>query len=646
MQIDVALIEKAKSTLGADNFKYIMDFLGVEDYDAVRMKCKCPIHDEKTPSMIYDPQRFRVHCFGCGVNIDFIDAYMRGHNATFIDAVQQLFSAANMQFLFNEQGAQKKREYKYPREEPLSDKENVYHYMESRSISRSVVDYADIREDAHGNCVLNYYNTDDTLMMVKYRPSHKVVKGSGESKMWAQRDADTTPLLFNMNRVNLTAPLLITEGEMDTLAAIEAGYQNAVSVPFGAGNFSWIDENFDFLEKFNLIIVCADNDEPGMKMRNEVMTRLGTWRTRYVEIPATIESERVGKTVAVKDLNEVLFYAGKEAVMNLILNAKEAPFTSCTDISDIDDIELDNLDGITTGIRDLDNVLMKLFFGTLTVVSGQPGAGKSSFLTQLMIQAIEQGYPSWMFSRENPSWMQRLWINHILAGRRGLNQYFKADGTPYYHVKPEIKEAINERYRGMWYLHNDDASNKLDDVMQAMTDMVRRKGVKLLIIDNLMVLDLECNEANLLQKQTECITKLTKFAITYDVAVVLVAHPRKLAPGMQFGMYDVAGNSTIANLCHRMLAIRRISEQEREGRVSQYTGEYTTPPNPYNVEITVIKDRLLGRVGRTVGLYYDVPSRRFYTNPYEYDRQYSFDTNQYTEPLEYPIKDMAEEAFA
>ena len=42
MLIDKELIREAKRKLGDANFLYIMDFLGVEDYDEVRMKCRCP----------------------------------------------------------------------------------------------------------------------------------------------------------------------------------------------------------------------------------------------------------------------------------------------------------------------------------------------------------------------------------------------------------------------------------------------------------------------------------------------------------------------------------------------------------------------------------------------------------------------------
>ena len=69
-----------------------------------------------------------------------------------------------------------------------------------------------------------------------------------------------------MNRINVSAPLIITEGEIDCASLIESGFTNAVSVPLGAGNTHWINENWDWLQQFEEIIICSDNDEPRTKI--------------------------------------------------------------------------------------------------------------------------------------------------------------------------------------------------------------------------------------------------------------------------------------------------------------------------------------------------------------------------------------------
>lgn len=623
MLINKEQIQKAKSKLGERNADIIARLLNLNGYDENNHKALCPFHLEDTPSFIYNPKNYSMHCFGCGKTVDILDAYMQT-GLSYLDAVQEMFKEAEIPYAFGEKGVKTKSQYKYPKLEPLNDKTNVYSYLAKRCISKETIDNADVREDAHGNIVFNYYDTNDVLTLLKYRPSHKIDKSKGEMKAWCQKDADTTPLLFNMNRVNINQPLLITEGELDTLAAIESGYSNSVSVPFGANNYAWIEENFEWLEQFDQIIICSDNDEAGIKMQKECIYRLGSWRTKFVEIPHEHINQETGEITPMKDLNHVLYYEGKQAVMNLILNAHDQEVPSVINLSDVDDVELDEMDGIEIGIKCLDVELMKLFYGTLTIVSGLPGSGKTSFLSQLFCKSLEQGKPAWMFSRELPCWMQKSWINYIMAGNHHIKEYADSNGAKFYKVSPTAKHLMNEAYDKQWFLYRDDWSNKFEDILTSMEDSVRKYGTKLLIIDNLMTIDIGANEDSELTKQTECIAQLIKFAMKYSVAVVLVAHPRKMAKGEDVGIYDVSGSSNIVNLAHRTLGLRRI-DQEKEG-------------NSHNVCLTVIKDRMRGRQGKKIDLYYDIPSRRFYTNDFEYNYQYSWDKES-REKLPYPHAD-------
>lgn len=624
MLIDIALIDKAKEKLGDDMADMIADALSIEKWDARNKKGCCPFHNEDTPSFIWNHKELKFHCFGaCGRNYDILDCYM-ATGMTYLQAVQMLFEQAGVSYSFGEAGVKSNRDYRYPKLEDCGSRDKVYRYLGMRGISRDTVDLTGITEDAEGNICFNYYDTSDVLTMVKKRPSRKVKHG--ETKCWCQKDSDTLPLLFNMNKVNVTSPLYITEGEIDSLALIEAGITNAVSIPLGAGNTHWIEHNWDWLEQFSSIIICFDNDEAGVKARKEVVPRLGSWRTKYVDIPHTFVQSN-GNEVSIKDINEVLYFAGRDALVDLIAHAEDPGVPSVVNVSDVQDVDLDEMDGIETGIRELDAEVMKLFYGTLTIISGLPASGKTSFLSQLCCQALEQDKPVWMFSREMPGWMEKSWLNYIMAGAHHVKTYEDRNGAKYYKVAPEAKQAINEYYDKKWFLYRDDWSNKLEDIMISMEDCVRKYGAKLLIVDNLMTVDLNQNENSELLKQTECINRLIKFAMKYSVAVVLVAHPRKLPKGEDIGIYDISGTSNIVNLAHRTIGLRRI-DQEKE-------------KSSHNVCLTVIKDRMRGKAGKKINLYYDVPTRRFYTNESEYSYQYKWDQGRYA-PLPYPHKEEEE----
>lgn len=635
MQIDREAILQAKEKLGDRNAQIIVEELGITDFDEKNMKCCCPFHQEDHASFIYNKKAFNFRCFGsCGRSYDILDVFMY-KGATYAEACKKLFELAEMPYSFGELGVKTKRHYRYPHEVPCTDKSKVYAYFEQRKISRETLDALDVRQDSEGNAVFNYYDTNDVLTMVKYKPSHKVQHG--QAKCWCQQNSDTAPLLFNMNRINVNSPLLICEGEPDCLSAIEAGFKNAVSVPLGSSNLHWIDENLEWLDQFESIIICADNDDAGVKMQKECVPRLGSWRTKVVDIPAI----PIGNTGRVtKDLNEILYVCGKDKVLELILDAKDSPVPSVADLSDVEPTEYEDVDGVTTGLKAIDDELMRLFFGTLTIVSGQPGSGKSSLLTQIACNSLDNNIGTWLFSGELPNGVEKSWFNYIFAGPRNITDAISRRGNPYKKISTTTLAEINKTYKGRWHIYRDDYDNVLDKLIASMTDTVRKYGARCLILDNFMCIDTETSEEEL-RSQTDTIKKLIVFAKKYQVAVILVCHPRKMDAGTNVGIYDIAGTSNIVNLAHRTIGLRRVTDAEREN-AAKYS-EKRRQLLKYDVIVTIVKDRMFGRQNIDVGLYYDPASRRFFGDMDEYDRRFSWDKKEYKEPLPLPPQLLAEE---
>lgn len=634
MLINKKDIEKAKKKLGNDNAFIVAELLELDNFDEKNLKACCPYHNEDTASFIYNKKAYNWHCFGCNKTVDVIDVLMENGN-TFLEAVKYLFEKADMEYSFGEKDVKTKRNYKYPHEEPINEKENVITYWGRRGISKNVIDYLDIREDKFGNGVFNFYDTNDVLTMVKYRPARSIDKTNGEIKNWCQKDADTTPLLFNMNRINNSKPLLITEGETDCASAIEAGYLNTVSVPLGAGNFHWIEENWDWLNGFDSIIVWSDNDEAGEKMRKECIYRLGTWRTKYILTPNYFEKED-GKKVPLKDINDCLQIGGKEFVMNLISEAKDVPVKSVVDYSEIEELDISQMDGVQTGIKPLDNELLKIFYGTLTVLSGRPGSGKTSIIDQAIARTIDVGNPVFLFSKEMPERMSANWFNTIIAGRRNIVEKTSREGKQYYVVPQKIQKKMQSFYKSKLFIYRDDEPNDVDSVLKSAEECVRKFGCKLIVLDNLMMIDLNCSESDKNTAQTNLINSLIKFAAKFNVAVVLIAHPRKTQDtNSDIEMYDISGTSNIINLAMRSIGLRRVSKKEKNDPKSKW--------GKYDVVLTVIKDRLLGKADFQMGLWYDIVSRRFYTDYEEYDAKFAWDDKVYTNKIPYVDRGLDDE---
>lgn len=169
MIVDKDKLQRAKEKLGDDTPFRIAELVNLQEFDEHSLKALCPVHQEDTPSFIYNAKAFNFHCFGCGCNIDIVDAYMMS-GLTYSEAAEALFNETGTLFSFGERGVRTRREYRYPHEEELRPRDIVDSYFASRKISPSTLNHCDVRQDAHGNAVFNYYDTNDVLTMVKYRP--------------------------------------------------------------------------------------------------------------------------------------------------------------------------------------------------------------------------------------------------------------------------------------------------------------------------------------------------------------------------------------------------------------------------------------------------------------------------------------------
>jgi twinkle protein len=68
---------------------------------------------------------------------------------------------------------------------------------------------------------------------------------------------------------------LISEGEFDALAALQAGHLRTVSVPDGAGsNLDFLEGIWDLLKPVGRSILGGDADEPGRKLNAELAPAL------------------------------------------------------------------------------------------------------------------------------------------------------------------------------------------------------------------------------------------------------------------------------------------------------------------------------------------------------------------------------------
>lgn len=531
-----------------------------------------------------------------------------------------------MEYDFTEQGVRQSVHYRYPKPDYSDNKDRVYSYWASRCISKETIDYLDIQQDKQGNTLFQYYDLNDVLVTVKMRKSAPVKKG--EQKCWHLADADKTDVLYNINKISATQPLIITSGEGDCATAIECGFYNAVSINGGDQNTKWISECWDFLQQFNDIYLVHDNDESGRKFAKEVTSRLGEYRVKIVDIP-TPHTMDDGTKVRVKDLNELLFYKGKEAVREAINTASQAEIPAVIDYTDVTKFDMSDVPGFITGLYELDMALDKFYMGTTTVLTGTAGSGKSSLLSTLICKSVEQGFPCFVYSGElsNPS--LKSWVDSVHAGQRGINAYqSQANGNVFYKLKPDVFKKINQTYKGKLFFYRDGFDHKVSHLLQTAESVVRRNGVKTLIFDNLTSVDLENTDKDKYIKQEDFIRNVIEFSKRWQVCCIIVLHPKKMDKVRRMDLFDLQGVTAAPNLAHRVLSLYRVTKREKEGEMSKNGSGWYRKPVPYDVIIDVLKDRFGSAAGKEIGLFYDIPSKRFFDSVESLDHRYEWDDSE------------------
>lgn len=564
------------------------------------------------------------NCFSCNRNYGIIDLYL-DQGLSYIDAVKRLFENTGIEYNFSMQGVHSKPSYRYPKHVDSEDRNIVNAYWEKRKISQKTLDYLDIQQDENGNTVYHFYDENDVLTSVKYRPSRK--PKAGENKCWFQKDTDFSPILFNMNRCDPSKPLYITEGEPDCMSLIEVGITNTVSVPNGCMNQKWIEQCWDWLEQFPKIIIWGDNDEPGIKARNEICNRLGTWRTYYIEpnpndLINAFGTDRDGKSP--KDANEVLYFFGREKVLEYANSPIELPIEGVFDLASAEEFDIQNAEGLYTGIKELDDKIYKLVFGTLNIITGKSGEGKSVFVNQVAIcQALDQGYDVFVYSGELPAPVLKNWVETNMIGRENIEM---SDGGHVRHFNGEARKKMEEWYSGRVMTYDDSSDATATTLLHKMEEMARKFGTKVFLIDNLMMVDLECDEQSRLQAEKDFIKDLINFAKKFNVLVFLVAHPRKTGE-IRVTKDDISGSSNIVNLAHMVFSVHRYTDSERAGEMNE-RGSYRRGKEPIKYEsvIEVLKNRITGLVPK-VDVFFDYPSYRFYRTPAEIWHRYKWDDN-------------------
>ena len=384
-----------------------------------------------------------------------------------------------------------------------------------------------------------YYMGMD-LINIKYRDGRKNFKlFKGAEKIF-----------YNINSVVGYDSCVIVEGEMDVLAFHEAGINNVISVPNGAtlnsNNLDYLDNCIDYLDGKEKVILAVDADEPGQALKQEFIRRLGAEVCYLVDFGD------------VKDANDYLIKHGKEKLRDVITYASQVPLEGVSTLRDVEGELLDFVHngfnpGFQVGLNNFDKIF-STYTSQFITVTGIPSSGKSDFVDQMCI-GYNKNY-GWKTAYASPENKPNYLHAHKLIRKTWEGMPTKEDvGNSKWK---SVTDHVNENY---FFIDMDRYT--LDEVLSKGGELVKRKGIKCLVIDPFnKVRDVNCKTEDVNRYTMEYLTKIEVFAKKYDVLVIVVAHPTKMYKDKEGkieepNMYNIKGGGEWYDASYHGILVHR-----------------------------------------------------------------------------------------
>ncbi len=471
--------------------------------------------------------------------------------------------------------------------------DDIAEWFEARGISAAVLKRNQIGKgtryfpqvEEERPCILFPYLRGSEVVNVKARTRDKLFR----------MEPGCERILYGVNDIGDV--LVWVEGELDKISVEEAGFPSCVSVPDGAPapDSKSYGSKFDFLEAPELErvkqhIIAVDNDAPGVRLKDELVRRLGRENCLLVEWPE-----------GCKDANEVLVRHGREALADCILDAKPMPIEGAHSAADFfaevrEHYEHGRRPTLTTGWKAIDE-LYTVLPGEWSLVTGVPGHGKSEWMDALAINLARiHGWRFAVYSAEKQPVSEH--IEQMME--KYIGRPF--DRGPTERISPtELDRAETFLAQHFTFLQPD--SPTPETLLSTCRQLVLTRGINGIIFDPWNEIEHHYSENTTETKYiSETLSVMRRFARSHDIHLWVVAHPRMLMPRKDSEKeplptpYQIAGSAHWNNKADNIITVWRDRSAD-------------TPM--VEIHVQKVRKKRVGRVGMTT-LRYDRISGRYH----------------------------------
>jgi twinkle protein len=448
--------------------------------------------------------------------------------------------------------------------------------VSSRRLTKATAERYGVTSDAI-NYYFPYYDSNGTLVAAKVR-SKQEKKFSTEGE-WAKSTLFGQQLFSSGGKY-----VTITEGEFDALAAFQATGSKwpSVSIRNGAtGALKDCRAAYEWLNSFETIVVCFDNDEPGKKAAKEVAELFGSKAKVYKH---DVDMKDACDYVAAN--KEAIFVHrwwsaepyvpdGIVAGTNLwdLVSTPPAP-AQCM-------YPWEGLNGLTYGIR----------HGELVTITAGSGLGKSQLLREIVWHIIcnTDDNVGLMFLEEG-------------IRKTGLSVMSLAANKPLHlpdtvASDEERKDAFERTLgTGRLFLFDHFGSTSVDNIVNRVRYMAKALNCKYVFVDHISIIVSAQENGDERKAIDEIMTKLRMLVQETNIALFVVSHLKRPSgvgheEGAATSLAQLRGSGSIAQLSDIVLGA------ERNGQEEDMTKRNTT-------YLRVLKNRYSGMTGPACSLLY------------------------------------------
>lgn len=403
--------------------------------------------------------------------------------------------------------------------------------------------------------------------------------------------------------------LTIVEGECDAMAAYELMQSKwaCVSLKRGAaGAVKDVRESIEFIESFENVVICFDNDKAGIDAAKNVARILKPGKAKIVTLPT-----------GCKDANDMLRQKKFQAFMSAWWEARTYTPSGIMDLSaqKSEWLHRETKESVAYPWEGLNKKLYGMRKGELITLTGGTGLGKSSVTRELEHWLIKNTKDNVGIIALEENWLRT--ADGIISIEANDRVYLNERRAQY--TEEQLTNLFDKVIpKGRVFIHAHLGATDIEEIFSKLRYIIVGCECKWVIVDHLHMLVNVMDGGDERRGIDMLMNRLRSLVEETGVGMILVSHLRRAAGdrghenGVEVSLSHLKGSAGIAQLSDCVIALERNQQAENEDEAN-------------TTKVRVLKSRYTGDTGLACSLRYNNETGRLF----ELSEEETFDNTEF-----------------